>query len=123
MYNLNLKETYSDKVDRGKYEKIPVRFMITGNVTNQILLTPPVGKRLVVQVLLLIGDGTGGDVYLYRSDEPTLTILPLWMSTSNRSSTSSELNMTLNVNETINITTTGRNANQTFIGIGYHIID
>ena len=104
---------------RGKANKIPKNIMVTGNV-DQIILSPPTGKRLRLQVLLISVKGTGGEVYLYRTNDTT-TILPLDISSSTKSNTSNELNMLLDVDESVRVVTTGRSSNWTFIGLGYTI--
>lgn len=105
--------------NKGKVNKIPKNVMVTGNV-DQIILSPPTGKRLRLQVLLISVKGSGGEVYLYRTNDTT-TILPLDVSSGSKSSTSNELNMLLDVDESVRVVTTGRASNWTFIGLGYTI--
>jgi hypothetical protein len=118
---LDLSVDFVKKLSKSKVEKISKNLMITGDVTNQVLISPPVGKSLRLQVLLIVGEGNTGEVMLYRSSD-SVPILPLWMSTNSRSNTSNELNMLLNVGETLRVTTIGRGSNNdTFIGVGYDI--
>ena len=104
---------------KGKVNKMPKNIMVDGNV-DQVILSPPTGKRLRIQVLLISVKGSVGEVYLYRTNDP-ITILPLDISSGSRSNTSNELNMLLDVDESVRVVTTGRSSNWTFIGLGYTI--
>lgn len=114
----SLSEYWLALTHKGKHEKKPVNFMFNTNVTNQVLLTPTVGKRIRLQVILISGEGNNGNVFIYRESSP-ITILPLWFSNSNKNNTSNELNMLLDVNEKITVTMTRRDGVNTFIGLGY----
>ena len=110
---------WTNFVSRGKAEKIPYRDYFVGDAANRVCLTPPAGKRIRLQVILIVVGGSGGDVFVYRSSEPTIPILPLDISSGSRVNTTAELNLLLNVNETVTVTTTGRNSNWNFIGLGH----
>lgn len=118
----SLSEWFVAKFHYNKLEKISKNIELTTDATNQVILSPPTGKRLRLQVLLICAKGNQGEVKLFRSSD-TVTILPLDISTSNKTNTSNELNMLLNVDETVKVTTTGRGSNWTFIGIGYNVED
>lgn len=112
---------WTNFVSRGKAEKIPYRDYFVGDAAARVVLAPPAGKRIRLQVILIVAGGNGGNVMVYRSSEPTIPILPIDVSNGSRSNTSQELNMLFNIDETVTVTTTGRTSNWNFIGLGYDL--
>lgn len=92
---------------------------VTGNVT-QDLLPAKTGISYRIKGITILGDGSGGDIRLYGTRGGVITLLlPLYMASSNRGATSSALNIKLDVNTKVYFTTTGRNANASFVGVSY----
>jgi hypothetical protein len=110
---------YTNLINKWKVEKITIRDYFTGNEANRVVLTPPTGKRIRLQVILILAGGNSGSIFVYRSTQPTIPILPLDVSSGTRANTSGELNMLGEIGESVTVTTTGRSSNWNFIGLGY----
>lgn len=93
-------------------------YLFTGDITNYTLITPSVGNFLIIKGITIIGDGVSGAIKLFRSSN-NQCILPCFMSSHNSASTSNSLNLRLNVNESLYISTTGRGALESFVGVSY----
>jgi len=91
--------------------------VVTGDVTGQTVLTPTLGTRIIIKGLTILSQGDG-DILLKRSSDDSI-ILPVYGSKYARASTSSSLNVKLNVDETIYVDISGNLTNDTFIGISY----
>lgn len=100
-------------------KSVPILF--TGDKTNEVLLTPATGKRIIIKSMTIICDGNSGVVKILRGNGGVL--LPTYVTNQNKGNTSSVLNIKLNTNETIKVTTTGRSEKETFIGITYIEMD
>ena len=96
--------------------------IITGDVTNQIILTPTSGRRLLIRAISIIAQGNTGTVKVKRSSDGAI-ILPTYVSAHNHASTSSALNLILGVDESVMVTTDGRGeTDETFVGLSYMVI-
>lgn len=91
---------------------------IIGNVTGQVLVAPAAGRKLIIKGITIIGNGNQGEVKVKRAGG--ITVLPAYFSAQNRAGTSGSLNLRLNVDEPLTVTTTGRGAtDETFVGVSY----
>lgn len=104
-------------VDNG-YQNESKPALIIGNVANQVLVDPKPGAHLHIKGLTILGNGNSGDVKIKRGDGTIL--LPAYFSAQNRAGTTSALNINLNTDEVVTVTTTGRGASdETFVGVSY----
>lgn len=110
-------DIHSVKVEEGiGYKSKPT--LLTGNVTNHILLSPTNGNKLRLKAITIIAEGVTGTIKVYRSTSST-PIMVAYLSAQNRASTSGAFNMILGVGEYVYVTTTGIGTKETFIGISY----
>lgn len=100
------------------YSNVSVSNIYTGNVTNQVLVTPTSGRRIIVKGLTVVAEGTVGEILIKRSSTGQ-TILPCYVSSQSRQSTSNALNLVFNINETVTVTTTNRGTSNSFVGVSY----
>ncbi len=110
-------DIHSVKVEEGiGYKSKPT--LLTGDVTNQILLSPTNGNRLRLKAITIIAEGATGTIKIYRSTSST-PIMVAYLTAQNRVGTSGSFNMVLGVGEYVYVTTTGIGTKETFIGISY----
>lgn len=96
-----------------------VPLLFTGNVTEQVLVAPTNGDRVVIKAMTVVCEGNTGTVKIYRELDDTL-VLPVYVTVQGRGGTSSSLNLVLEPSEKLYVTTTGRGTNdETFIGVTY----
>jgi len=95
-----------------------VNKLFTGNLTDFVFVAPTTGNGIAVRGLTIQGEGNTGKVYLKRSSNGEV-IFPAYFSAQVKGSPSSALNLVLEDDETITITTTDRGTSETFIGITY----
>lgn len=104
--------------ENGLFNK-SVSTIITGDVTNQLFVSPQnTTSRIVIKGITVLGNGNQGEVFVKRTVGDKI-ILPTYFSAQNRAGTSSALNIVLEPQENIVITTTGRTTSQSFIGVTY----
>ena len=93
--------------------------LIVGNVTEQVLVAPTNGDRIIIKAMTVVCEGNTGEVRIYRELDDTL-VLPVYVTVQARGATSSSLNLVLEPAEKLYVTTTDRGeTNETFIGITY----
>ena len=96
-----------------------VSVIVTGDVTEQEFVTHSNGNRIIVKGITIVGEGNTGEAKIFRSSNDQC-ILPVYFAVGARSSTSSALNIVLDIGEDLYITTTDRGSgNETFFGISY----
>ena len=92
--------------------------VVVGNSTSDVL-SPSTGRQLIIKGITIVGGGNAGTVKLYRDSNDSV-ILPVYVSLHGRQSTSGALNLVLNVDEKVYVTTASRGENdETFVGISY----
>lgn len=96
--------------------------LFTGDLTNYMLVTPPTEHKLYIKAITIVGDGVTGTVKVFRQTG-NKCILPCYMSSKNSQSTSNRINLKLDINEGVYITTTSRGTSETFVGITYVDVD
>lgn len=93
--------------------------IIIGNQTNYVLATPAVGSRIVIKGVSIIGEGNTGTIKILRENNG-VCILPCYMSVRQTSSASSALNIILDIDEKVLVTTVSRGASdESFVGVSY----
>jgi len=80
-----------------------------------ILKTPATGKHYIVKGILINGNGNQGSCRI--TGDSGRVLLTCDFSNSIKEGTGSNLNIVMNANEKITITTTGRGTNRTFVGL------
>jgi len=100
----------------------------TGGLTQRALITPPSGKRLDIKGVTLCSNGSGGTIYLRRGNgvpsDPEINtdvVLLLCVSVRNQSSASSNLNVLLDVDETLDLEIDGV-TKDSFVGVSYRLV-
>lgn len=99
-----------------------VSIEFSGDLTAYDIVVPSAGNRIVVKGMTIIGDGNVGTIKISRSINGA-TILPCYMGVRATQSASSALHLELLPDEKIQINTTQRGDNETFVGITYTEID
>ena len=115
----NIADRWSLITDNGgSNSSLPL--LITGNVTNRVLVEPSPGNMLIIKGLTIIGEGNQGKVYIERENGTSEcnVLLPAYFSAQSRAGASSALNIILDMNEKLILNTTDRNG-ETFVGVSY----
>lgn len=102
----------------------------SADLTQTPLITPPSGKRLLIKGITLQTEGTNGIISLKRgngipvdAEINTDVVLTLYASTQNKAAASSNLNVPLDVDETLDLEISGIGAKNSFVGVSYRIIE
>ena len=93
-------------------------YLFTGDITTYTLITPATGNYIIIKGITIIGDGNTGTIKIFRSSN-NQCILPCFMSSKNYATASTALNLVLNINESVYITTVSRGAVESFVGVSY----
>ena len=100
----------------------------TGALSQQALITPPTGKRINVLGITLETGGTNGNIYLKRGNgiplDPEINtdiVLPLFVSVQNKASASNNLNVVLDVDETLDLEIINI-SKDSFVGVSYRLV-
>lgn len=87
------------------------------DVNELELIAPRVGYQLIIKGLTIIGNGNTGFVKVNRGDDTA--VLPIYFTVQNFASLSSGLNLELEVDEKLTVTSNLRGTNETFIEVSY----
>ena len=93
-------------------------FLFTTDISDETLLAPESGKKLILNAITILGDGDVGNVKILRGKDNTV-ILPCYFAKFGKSMVSCAFNFKLDIGESVKATTSDRGTNETFIGISY----
>ena len=101
--------------------------IFTEDQLETALITPTVGKRIVIKGVTISSVGSAGEIHLVRgngipadTEINTNIILPLYLSRQNKVSPSANISIMLDVDESVNLIIDGiTSGKEVFVGISY----
>lgn len=117
-----MKRTINDGyflVNDNSYSNVSEPVEITGNVTDQVLVSPSdPANQLVIKAITIVCEDQLGEVRVHGEDGKLY--LPAYVSVQNRASASGALNIVLPPGESLLLSTIDRGAtSRTFVGVSY----